>query len=864
MKRIIAITLCFLLLFQSLLCVSYASEQNDYITEKAQFLKTVGVMPVIPGNYDAYVSRAEFSMYTARIAGVSEYGTTSQRRLFIDIPLDHWAVFAINGLVDKGIISSSFDGKFRPDDTITVQEAAKILVSTLGYEAYATAYGGFPAGYMKVAKQTGIISSDILTANVTYKDAVNMLYEAVNTGMLDGMIYSDNYVQYTHSDEDTPLAIYKNIHKTEGVVTAVDGISINPDYYADFGEIFVNGETYNFAGDPFEYIGRYVTLYYEKTHNKHHNTVFIMIDNIKNNVVEFDAEDFDEYDQKNGVIKYFKGGDKSTSVKITTGIGVIKNGDTVSRNIENTIKSVKKGKFALIDNDRDKIYELLVISEYRNIAVSYVDTVKNKIYDEYNPSSPLDIQSDGSKKVIIQKGEEIAEIADISADNILTVYESEKYIRIYVCDTSVSGKVTSVSKKADKTILTIDGNTYEVDKDFLLMSPKDIKSGTEGTFMTDKFGKIAHMSTDGLNISGICAYVIDYATKQGMDSFAMIRLFVPSVGIKEYTLSEKVRIDGENERGAEKKISLLNRFNGDIRGQVIFFKDKDGIISYIDTPYYNEDTESDYSLKSNRNDSGVRYRQKKFGKNIIVNDQTIVMGVPSDAELQNATDIDFSTPALSNISINTDYPVNSYKFDLESGFDNVVVIKDFVSASPTTELVMVNDIYSSYNGDEAVECLSYFGGGGFNETFIDGDKSMLNDGIKQGDVLRIGINSKGEISNWKVIFSYKKDAAASDVNEVNYSSLFNTTDRVIFGYAKSKNDGVLKLYRDKNKPEEIDEVFDVKEITMTIYDSSETKEENRIRSGNYNEITTEDTVGNPAMIIVRTNLAQIKEVLVFK
>jgi len=358
--------------------------------------------------------------------------------------------------------------------------------------------------------------------------------------------------------------------------------------------------------------------------------------------------------------------------------------------------------------------------------------------------------------------------------------------------------------------------------------------------------------------------VIDYAIKEGMDSSAMLRLFVPKDGIKEYTLSQKVRIDGKTEKDALKNISLLNRHNGDIRGQVIFFKEDEGVISYIDTPYYDAENENKNTLKQNRQDSGVRYRQKKFGKNIIVNDSTIVMGVPSDAELQNATDIEFSTPALSSISINTDYPVNSYKFDLESGFDNVVVIKEFVSSSPTTELVMVNDIYSSYDGEEAVECLSYFAGGGFSEAFVDGDKSMTDEGIKQGDVIRIGIDAKGYVANWKVIFSYKPDAVPSDVNEVNYSSTFNTTDRVVFGYAQSINDGVLKVYRDKNKPEEIDEVFDVKDITMTIYDSQEAKEENRIRSGNYNEITTEDTVGTPAMVIVRTNLAQIKEVIIFK
>lgn len=862
MKKTAIILLCFIMMTQFVFGAVATAETDADVIEKAEFLKTIGVMTAYPANYDAYVSRAEFSLYAARIINVSEYGA-ADRRLFIDIPMDHWAVFAINGLVDRGVLSSDPEGKFRPDDAITTEEAVKVIMCALGYKPYAEAYGGFPSGYMKVARQTGVISAGNLGTNVTYSDAVEMIYEALSTEILEGESYSGEDISYTHYEGNTPLSVYRDIHSTEGVVTAADGVLLNSDYYADFGEIQVNGVTYECDCDPFEYLGRYVTLYYEQKSDEKGKTVFIFTDKNDNKSVEFDAEDFISYDSATGKVMYYGEDYDDESITASPELSVVKNGDSITENIENTIKNVAKGKYLFVDGDSDGRYELLIISEYQNVVVNYVDSVNGKIYDKYNAGYPIDVLGTDSKKVLIYKDSLAAALTDIAAGNVLTVYESKNYIRIYVSTNSVAGKIAEVRKSDDATKVSIADTWYEVDSDFATKTGISIRTGMEGTFATDIFGKIAHIVSDGLGAAYTCGYVIDYTVRDGFSSEVVIKVYVPTVGIKEYTLADKTRIDGISEDNTDEKINLLNKC-GNIKGEVIFFGETEGKINRIDTPNYNSKEEEMYSLRSNRKETAVRYRQKKFGKTIIANDSTVVIGVPSDENLKTAKEFDFCTPALGNVSINTDYAVNSYKFDLESGFDDVVVIKNFASSAPSTELVVVNEVSSAYRDEEVVEKLTYYKAGVLGEVYVDGDKSMMEEEIKQGDVLRIGTDAKGDVASWKVIFSYKANALPSDVNEVNYGSSFNTTDRVIFGYAQSINDGVLKLYRDKNKPEEIDEVFNVREVGITLYDSAAVKNEYRISSGNYNEITTQDTTGTPAMVIVRTNLAQIKDVIVFK
>lgn len=99
---------------------------------------------------DANITRAEFATIICRILGQEE-----QAKFFQDKPghfsdtLGHWANGYINIANQQGIINGFEDYTFRPDENVTVAQAIKMLVCTLGYEDDSVRERGYPEGYIK-------------------------------------------------------------------------------------------------------------------------------------------------------------------------------------------------------------------------------------------------------------------------------------------------------------------------------------------------------------------------------------------------------------------------------------------------------------------------------------------------------------------------------------------------------------------------------------------------------------------------------------------------------------------------------------------------------------------------------------------
>lgn len=133
-----------LLTFIMLLCLgnSFAVKLPDVnsvvITEAVTDLNELKIM-IGDENGDfrgeANVTRAEFATIICRILG---YESSAQQ--LQDLPSfftdtnGHWANGYINTAHNVGIINGFEDNSFRPDDNVTIAQAIKMLVCSLGYE----------------------------------------------------------------------------------------------------------------------------------------------------------------------------------------------------------------------------------------------------------------------------------------------------------------------------------------------------------------------------------------------------------------------------------------------------------------------------------------------------------------------------------------------------------------------------------------------------------------------------------------------------------------------------------------------------------------------------------------------------------
>lgn len=141
---------------------------------------------------DASITRAEFAALANRAFGLKGSAQTA----FSDVKTSSWASKEVSAAVAAGYVSGASDGTFRPDEPITRQEAALMIVRLLKLTPDADAANAFAdaqsipswsKGAIGAAAESGIISgySDrtyrpLKTA--TRSEAISMLQNAIDKG----------------------------------------------------------------------------------------------------------------------------------------------------------------------------------------------------------------------------------------------------------------------------------------------------------------------------------------------------------------------------------------------------------------------------------------------------------------------------------------------------------------------------------------------------------------------------------------------------------------------------------------------------------------------------------------------------------
>ena len=108
------------------------------------------------------ITRAEFAAVLCRAMGCeneTENDDLKQKNYFPDVPAEHWASGYINFAYESGAINGFADGKFYPEEKITNEQAVKMLIGAWGYGDEAEQNGGYPDGYLKIAKDSGIFNA---------------------------------------------------------------------------------------------------------------------------------------------------------------------------------------------------------------------------------------------------------------------------------------------------------------------------------------------------------------------------------------------------------------------------------------------------------------------------------------------------------------------------------------------------------------------------------------------------------------------------------------------------------------------------------------------------------------------------------
>lgn len=309
------------------------------IEEEAGLLQTLGIITTIADEQTGAeaITRAEFAVTVASILRLQDVKST--QRYFIDVPENHWAVNSINALVDLGAISQPEDKLFRPYDSITVNEAIKILLSVCGYSKYAQAQGGYPNGYIETAR---LLEMEVYgsTQPLTYYQLYKLLYEALQVNLYELENGTGRNYTLAQSDE-TLLSKYFDVYEATGLVTQAQGISLYPgkfekgDSEESTSYVVIDEELYTSDINLYNYLGRFTTVFYvQEDRDDIPNIIYRKSCRKEGEVLEINSEDFISY--SNYEISYYEDG-REQKEDISNGAIVIKNGSLLNTNLEDDI-----------------------------------------------------------------------------------------------------------------------------------------------------------------------------------------------------------------------------------------------------------------------------------------------------------------------------------------------------------------------------------------------------------------------------------------------------------------------------------------------------------------------------------------------
>nr|WP_297274444.1 S-layer homology domain-containing protein [uncultured Agathobaculum sp.] len=193
MKKILSLLLTAAVLLGCLPSAFAASAVSESVVE--QVIRSTGIMVGDTSgnmNLDKTVTRAEYAkMLVAASSYKDKVAGTSNVSPFKDVPYTHWAAGYIKTAVQQGWLTGYLDGSYKPNQTVTLEEAATGCLKLLGYTTEDFS-GSYPYGqlalYQSLGLNTGVTASQGTT--MTRRNMMYLFYNLLNADTKDGQVYA--------------------------------------------------------------------------------------------------------------------------------------------------------------------------------------------------------------------------------------------------------------------------------------------------------------------------------------------------------------------------------------------------------------------------------------------------------------------------------------------------------------------------------------------------------------------------------------------------------------------------------------------------------------------------------------------------
>lgn len=802
--------------------VAQAETMAEVPAEVSGLLNAIGVTRPEDNIADnEAISRGQFAVYAARLAGERFVGESSQ--FYKDVPEGSFCFNEVSLLVELGALSVGDDKLFNPNNIITYREACKIIICILGYGDYALVKGGYPMGYEFVAKQKGL-SDGLDGIEMTLNNVLRMLYNACHIELLDAEGVDGTYIQWKQGTK-TILSLSRDIYYVKGRVDKTDVVSLIDKTPLKSGLVEIGGISVDTGKTGIEKnLGHYVDCYYLKTIDDVPGTVVYYYDKTETKIIDID--DFENYNS--GVLSYGdEKANKTKSLNIATNVPILLNGLRVRTNTDDAFNNTNYGHIEITYYNNEIV--LVHIKRMKTVVVKYTDELTKTVWDEYRSNSYFNADENKMDKLSIYESGNGTEVGFgyIQAGHVLNIYcseddqygsEGKKTAEVYATKSHITGSVTRITN--DKIL--IDGIEYEVNEE--LKPYVNITLGINANFYLDAYGEICALTP--VTNENMLAYI--YAIGENTSPFDMeipIKVFTFNNEHKVLTIKSSVIID-KNKKTTEAGVRNALASSGDSSGgtttlrQLVRIKfNSEGVVKSIDTAAESEELREEegslvelfpYELAGTQyyNTGSVVssfWRENKpetimYRHTIVAIVPEVAITAPKEDQFRLTDKNFFSTPGK--------YKVAAYKTDFSHPFADVILMYRSKSGGVSENLlpIMVDEVYQKLdkNGD-VVWAISGLQSGvaydfecaadpdfynittslGTNKTYTETAISSVAD-LSRGDIIRAATDVNGQICEIQII----NDFAIQKIGDVEM-----TADP--YWYGKSAN------YYGTSKPGEL-------------------------------------------------------------
>ncbi|MEF2864616.1 MAG: S-layer homology domain-containing protein [Eubacteriales bacterium] len=477
LKKVLALVLAFACAFTMFAGAAFTDQADIKVdSEVVDTLVSLGVIEGFEnGSFqpNGTVTRAQMAkmIYVLRTGNSDASAYNNDKTTFTDIN-GHWAAGYIKYCQSLNIIAGKSATKFCPNDKVTTQEAAKMLLVTLGYDAKKAGLvgAGWASKTNALADENGLLEdvNTSFTGACPRQYAAQLIYNTIfaPTVVLRDDVYTNE--NYAGHDNKTVGEKYMGLKTTVGTLDTVSKESGKDTYKLTIGE---TGNTKDDSTDPLVKSFTKVKKDYNDLLDQEVKVLYKAKDDVYGVFATEDSDvltgvlgDFEKSDAKlkfNGS-KYSvgeanatKNPDDSNLVKVN---GTKATNDTNVNNIVAYVDAAAKGLSKVYSASTRSKDNKIVQLNVKTVSIAQVTYVGKDYINATKKAGPTfdKIDTDSSNYP-----------SDLKKDDYIAIYNANNFSddkQVVEKLDVVEGKVTSTKNKitADDYSIMVDGNWYEM------------------------------------------------------------------------------------------------------------------------------------------------------------------------------------------------------------------------------------------------------------------------------------------------------------------------------------------------------------------------------------------------------------------